>query len=62
VALLKTIDELEPDASDAAPETIREAVRAGVSAYVVDGLSQGRIKSIIDVAWRASRSEPKGCS
>jgi response regulator NasT len=37
-------------ASDAAPETIREAVRAGVSAYVVDGLSKERIKSIIDVA------------
>lgn len=37
-------------ASDAAPETIREAVRAGVSAYVVDGLEKGRIKSIIDVA------------
>ena len=37
-------------ASDAAPETIREAVRAGVSAYVVDGLDQDRIKSIIDVA------------
>jgi len=81
VALLKTIDELEPDvividtdspsrdvlehlvvmsqhtprpvvmfASDSAPETIREAVRAGVSAYVVDGLEKSRIKSIIDVA------------
>jgi response regulator NasT len=37
-------------ASDAAPETIREVVRAGVSAYVVDGLSRERIKSIIDVA------------
>ena len=81
VALLKTIDELEPDvividtdspsrdvlehlvvmsqhtprpvvmfASDATPNTIREAVRAGVSAYVVDGLSKDRIKSIVDVA------------
>lgn len=81
VALLKTIDELQPDvividtespsrdvlehlvvmsqhtprpvimfASDAAPEKIREAVRAGVSAYVVDGLSKERIKSIVDVA------------
>jgi response regulator NasT len=81
VALLKTIDELEPDvividtespsrdvlehlvvmsqhtprpvvmfASDGAPETIREAVRAGVSAYVVDGLDRDRIKGIIDVA------------
>jgi len=81
VALLKTIDELQPDvividtdspsrdvlehlvvmsqhtprpvvmfATDAAPETIREAVRAGVSAYVVDGLEASRIKAIIDVA------------
>ncbi len=31
-------------------ETIAEAVRAGVSAYVVDGLSAGRIKPIMDVA------------
>jgi two-component system, response regulator / RNA-binding antiterminator len=37
-------------ASDATPETIREVVRAGVSAYVVDGLEKNRIKSIIDVA------------
>jgi response regulator NasT len=37
-------------ASDGAPETIREAVRAGVSAYVVDGLDRDRIKGIIDVA------------
>ena len=81
VALLKTIDRLEPDvividtespsrdvlehlvvmsqhtprpvvmfASDARPETIRDVVRAGVSAYVVDGFSKERIKSIIDVA------------
>ena len=81
VALLKTIDELEPDvividtespsrdvlehlvvmsqhtprpvimfASDATAETIQAVVRAGVSAYVVDGLSKERIKSIIDVA------------
>ena len=81
VALLKTIDQLQPDvividtespsrdvlehlvvmsqhtprpvvmfASDGAPETIREAVRAGVSAYVVDGLDKDRIKGIIDVA------------
>ena len=81
VALLRTIDRLQPDvividtdspsrdvlehlvvmsqhtprpvvmfASDATPETIRAVVRAGVSAYVVDGLSKERIKSIIDVA------------
>jgi two-component system, response regulator / RNA-binding antiterminator len=30
--------------------TIREAVRAGVSAYVVDGLEPERVKAIIDVA------------
>jgi response regulator NasT len=37
-------------ASDAAPQTIREAVRAGVCAYVVDGLEPSRVKAIIDVA------------
>lgn len=37
-------------ASDAAPETIREATRAGVSAYVVDGLDKNRIKAIVDAA------------
>jgi response regulator NasT len=37
-------------ASDGAPEKIREAVRAGVSAYVVDGLDPLRVKTIIDVA------------
>jgi response regulator NasT len=37
-------------ASDASQETIRKVMRAGVSAYVVDGLSKERIKSIIDVA------------
>jgi response regulator NasT len=36
--------------SDGAPETIREAVRAGVSAYVVDGLDPNRIRAIVDVA------------
>jgi len=35
---------------DGAPETIRAATRAGVSAYVVDGLDRDRIKSIIDAA------------
>lgn len=81
LALLKAIEELEPDvividtespsrdvlehlvvmsqhtprpvvmfATDGAPETIREAVRAGVSAYVVDGLDAARVKSVIDVA------------
>src|SRR5688572_29458250 len=37
-------------ASDGTPATIREAVRAGVSAYVVDGLDAARVKSIVDVA------------
>jgi response regulator NasT len=37
-------------ASDPAPETIREATRAGVSAYVVDGLDPERIKPIINAA------------
>jgi response regulator NasT len=37
-------------ASDGASDTIREAVRAGVSAYVVDGLDPSRVKGIIDVA------------
>jgi len=37
-------------ASDDAPDTIREAVRAGVSAYVVDGLDAARVKSIVEVA------------
>ena len=37
-------------ATDSAQDTIRDAVRAGVSAYVVDGLDEKRIKTIIDVA------------
>jgi two-component system, response regulator / RNA-binding antiterminator len=36
--------------SDDAPETIRAATRAGVSAYVVDGLDAGRIKAIVEAA------------
>jgi response regulator NasT len=35
---------------DDAPETIRAATRAGVSAYVVDGLDRNRIKSIVEAA------------
>jgi two-component system, response regulator / RNA-binding antiterminator len=81
LALLKTIERLQPDiividtespsrdvlehlvvmsqhtprpvvmfANDAEPEKIREATRAGVSAYVVNGLSKERIKAIVDVA------------
>jgi len=37
-------------ANDPAEEKIREAVKAGVSAYVVDGLEAARVKPIIDVA------------
>lgn len=37
-------------AQDDAPETIRAATRAGVSAYVVDGLDRNRIKAIIEAA------------
>jgi response regulator NasT len=37
-------------ASDGTPETIRAATRAGVSAYVVDGLDEHRIKTIVEVA------------
>jgi len=37
-------------ASDREPETIRAATRAGVSAYVVDGLDKNRIKVIVDAA------------
>ena len=37
-------------ATDGAPETIRKAVRAGVSAYVVDGLDPARVKGIVDAA------------
>src|SRR5260221_3186144 len=37
-------------AADDARATIREAVRAGVSAYVIDGLDTRRIKAIVDAA------------
>jgi response regulator NasT len=37
-------------ARDADPDTIARAVRAGVSAYIVDGMAAHRIKSILDVA------------
>lgn len=49
------------DQSDAG--TIEDAVRAGVSAYIVDGLSPARLKPIMDVAiarfreFQAMRSE-----
>jgi two-component system, response regulator / RNA-binding antiterminator len=37
-------------ASDSGGQAIRDAVRAGVSAYVVDGLDPGRVSSIVEVA------------
>jgi response regulator NasT len=37
-------------ADDAAPETLRDVMRAGVAAYIVDGLDPARVKSIVDVA------------
>jgi len=37
-------------AADGDAATIREAVRAGVSAYVVDGLEPERVKAIVEVA------------
>lgn len=37
-------------AQDGKPETIRAAVDAGVSAYVVDGLKPDRVRPVIDVA------------
>jgi response regulator NasT len=37
-------------ATDSDGEAIREAVRAGVSAYIVDGLDAGRVNSIVQVA------------
>jgi len=36
--------------SDGSPEAIRAAARAGVAAYVVDGMDENRINTIIDVA------------
>ena len=37
-------------ASDAGGQAIRDAVRAGVSAYVVDGMEPARVNSIVEVA------------
>jgi response regulator NasT len=42
---------------DRSNETIREAVRAGVSAYVVDGLSEARLQPILQVAVARFASE-----
>jgi two-component system, response regulator / RNA-binding antiterminator len=37
-------------ASDAGGAAIRDAVRAGVSAYIVDGMDSSRVNSIVEVA------------
>ena len=37
-------------ANDGESDTIREAVRAGVTAYIVDGLDVARVKPIVEVA------------
>jgi two-component system, response regulator / RNA-binding antiterminator len=37
-------------ANDGETDTIREAVRAGVTAYIVDGLDVARVKPIVEVA------------
>jgi len=37
-------------AQDGNPETIRAAIEAGVSAYVVDGLKPERVRPVLDVA------------
>ena len=37
-------------ANDAGGAAIRDAVRAGVSAYIVDGLDSSRVNSIVEVA------------
>ena len=36
--------------SDGATESIRDAVKAGVSAYIVDGLDEKRVEGIVEVA------------
>lgn len=46
-------------ARDSDPETIAGAVRAGVSAYIVDGLSAHRLKPILDVAIARFREHQK---
>ncbi|HVI50498.1 MAG TPA: ANTAR domain-containing protein [Candidatus Sulfotelmatobacter sp.] len=48
-----TFDQARPVvmfAQDGNPETIRAAVEAGVSAYVVDGLKPERVRPVLDVA------------
>lgn len=57
-AILKTIVEINQSyslpvvmfAEDQQTETINKVIKAGVSAYIVDGLEAKRIKSIVDIA------------
>ena len=37
-------------ADESEPELIRKAIKAGVSAYIVDGLQKSRLRSILEVA------------
>ncbi|MGQ0530366.1 MAG: ANTAR domain-containing response regulator [Panacagrimonas sp.] len=46
-------------ANNSDPDMIAEAVRAGVSAYVVDGLSEPRLRPILDVAIARFREHQK---
>ena len=46
-------------ANNADPDTIADAVKAGVSAYVVDGLTESRLKPILDVAIARFREHQK---
>lgn len=55
LASMQSINQLSPKpvvmfAEKSDSETISKAVKAGVSAYVVDGLNESRIKPIMDVA------------
>lgn len=46
-------------ARDADPDTISQAVRAGISAYIVDGMAAHRLKPILDVAIARFREHQK---
>ena len=46
-------------ARDSDPDTISRAVRAGVSAYIVDGMAAHRLKPILDVAIARFREHQK---
>ena len=46
-------------ARDSDPDTIARAVRAGVSAYIVDGMAAHRLKPILDVAIARFREHQK---